>query len=140
MDEKLVNIYNECVILVIFIALIIANVWNLGDPSMTALGWFIISLILLSLFITWILLIPRILKEIWEKIKKIYEWFLEGEGKKNSNTQESAINSKPDSPAPKKEFHEDKKKVDKVEDISEKKDKATKTENLQGPTTEFTFR
>eukprot|EP00826_Nyctotherus_ovalis_P016095 TRINITY_DN14636_c0_g2_i3.p1 TRINITY_DN14636_c0_g2~~TRINITY_DN14636_c0_g2_i3.p1 ORF type:complete len:124 (-),score=9.38 TRINITY_DN14636_c0_g2_i3:103-474(-) len=62
------HIYNECVILISFLLILIINLVSIGNDMTEAFGLFIIGLIFVSLIITWITLIPGMIKDVIELI------------------------------------------------------------------------
>ena len=72
-------------------SLIIFNTFNLKDNVISAVGWVLISLILVSLGCTWILLFPSIAVEMYHKIKEIIVWFRKGNSNENDENSQSSI-------------------------------------------------
>jgi len=66
------NIYNEALIALICLSLLIINVFGFGDQITEGVGWFLVTLIMLSLLATWVLLLPNMIRDLISTIK---EWF-----------------------------------------------------------------
>ncbi len=67
-DTKLnngLNIYNEAVVSLTFIAIFVLNVYPPKVILQDTLGWIMIALILLSLIATWIITLPPAFKELY---------------------------------------------------------------------------
>lgn len=62
------HVYNECVILASFLLIFIINLASVGNDMTEAIGLLIIGLIFVSLIITWITLIPGMVKDVIELV------------------------------------------------------------------------
>ncbi len=58
------NLYNELVCAVIFLILFLITACETSEPAAEALGWLMISLVLVSLAATWALFLPNMIKEL----------------------------------------------------------------------------
>ena len=62
--DNILNVYNETVVSLTFIAVYFLNLFAAETSLCDIFGWIIISLILVSLGITWALLFPPAIKEL----------------------------------------------------------------------------
>ncbi len=62
--SNLINIYNEGVLVLTFISVLIMNVADFSEFVVRVWGWILIVLILLSLLTTWLITIPPTVKLI----------------------------------------------------------------------------
>lgn len=85
------NNFNELILVFSFLALLFTTGINISEILLSIIGWTIISLILLSLIITWLLLFPAVVFDLLEQTKEIILW-LKGIEKKQV--------SKPEDPHP----------------------------------------
>lgn len=67
--ENLANIYNEAVVLITFISVLILNLKEFPEVAMNVVGWVAIVLILVSLCYLWLTTLPQIAKEIRSTIR-----------------------------------------------------------------------
>ena len=68
-STNFLNLYNEFVLIVTFLCIAVINIFNTNENSSNYIGWMVIALLLLSLGITWILLIPSVVKGVYQQIK-----------------------------------------------------------------------
>jgi len=70
--SNVINIYNEALLIVIFISIIFINEFPTSNETMNNVGWFLIALILISLFATWYMVIPNLIRETYENFKQCF--------------------------------------------------------------------
>ena len=64
------GIYNEVVIIVIFVSTFIMNLINLPDIVIRIWNWILVGAIIVSLIFVWLITIPKALKELCKKKPK----------------------------------------------------------------------
>jgi len=67
--NNIINIYNEVTLIICFSSAFIMNIFEISDAKMNVLGWVLIAFVLGSLVISWILLLPAMVKELITGIK-----------------------------------------------------------------------
>ena len=72
--DNLINIYNECVLVITFLMLAIIQFITQTSKSEMIIGWSLVGLILLSLLLTWILILPPIVKLVFTKCRAIFSY------------------------------------------------------------------
>eukprot|EP01022_Parablepharisma_sp_SALTPOND_P016486 TRINITY_DN2423_c0_g1_i1.p5 TRINITY_DN2423_c0_g1~~TRINITY_DN2423_c0_g1_i1.p5 ORF type:complete len:227 (-),score=5.23 TRINITY_DN2423_c0_g1_i1:179-859(-) len=77
--NNMLNIYNECVIIAIYIAVFFINVFPTSEYTIEATGWVLIVAVLVSLLATWILLLPAACREVLNVLRSC---FAKREGRK----------------------------------------------------------
>ncbi len=70
--DNITNIFNEAVLLLVFASLMGVQYIEMSDNAMSKLGWFLIVLVGFSLLLTWILLVPNLIKGCWDTVKSIW--------------------------------------------------------------------
>ena len=71
--DNQINIYNEAVIIVTFISILIMNTYDFLEYTREIWGWVLIVSIAFSLLATWVEVIPGVVKELWIDIKKLFK-------------------------------------------------------------------
>jgi len=72
---NLTNIYNEFVLFCSYGLLLISNLCGFNTNGIRIVGWVIISLIISSWIIMWILLLPNVIQEIIKSVSSILKYF-----------------------------------------------------------------
>jgi len=70
--DNFLNMYNEIVISVVYLGILLINTTCLKQNTIEMIGWILIGTVLLSLAATWILLIPQFIKDIKEFFKSLF--------------------------------------------------------------------
>jgi len=84
------NIYNEAVVLISFLSVAILNLRYFKRIVFMNVGWFLISIILLSLISSWIIIMPTAIKELFQTAKECFT-----NNNDNEKSQKEVINKKP---------------------------------------------
>eukprot|EP00826_Nyctotherus_ovalis_P017408 TRINITY_DN15126_c0_g1_i20.p2 TRINITY_DN15126_c0_g1~~TRINITY_DN15126_c0_g1_i20.p2 ORF type:complete len:115 (-),score=20.95 TRINITY_DN15126_c0_g1_i20:56-400(-) len=66
--KNLANIYNDVVVVITFISVLILNLKEFPEVAMNVVGWAVIILILTSLCYLWLTTLPQIAKGIYKAI------------------------------------------------------------------------
>ncbi len=70
--DNWLNIYNEVLIMLTFIALFIINTSDFGYLNISYFGWVLIVLTMISFAATWALMLPGIVKSIWQTVSGLF--------------------------------------------------------------------
>ena len=70
--DNLINLYNEGVLVITFLTLFIIQFFNINPRTDMIIGWGLVGLILLSLLLTWILILPPLVKMAFSKCRSIF--------------------------------------------------------------------
>jgi len=100
LSDNILNLYNEIVVAVIFFEIILINTLKMSQEIKTILGWISIGLVLLSLIVTWILILPGLINDSINSIKELYYDVFGGkpEPEKIQTKEENLKSSIPEKP------------------------------------------
>ncbi len=66
------SIYNEFVVIVVFLSLIVINTTTFGYNNTSNIGWVLIGLIMVSFAATWCIMLPGIAKALWAAVARLF--------------------------------------------------------------------
>jgi hypothetical protein len=69
--NNMINVYNELVIIITFISVLMMNTMNLPEQITNLWGWILVILILLPLLSVWIITIPGIISMLCKCFKAL---------------------------------------------------------------------
>jgi len=84
-----INIYNELTLFIAYFGILINNIVELKDYAKLVCGWIIITLILVSLAVTWITMLPSTFKELLNNVR---ETFFGSEDQQHQLSQQNTRN------------------------------------------------
>ncbi len=65
------NVYNECVLIVAFIAVLVMTSRDFPAAAVSLVGWLLIGLVAVSLIATWVIILPPSLKAL---LRTVSDW------------------------------------------------------------------
>ena len=100
LSGNLLQIYNELIVALMYLALLIINLWKISGPPAEYIGWALIGLISASLFATWVLLLPGAINSLIKGFCRLIgrnqaadDVIVAKDSKTDSNTDKPAITS-----------------------------------------------
>ena len=71
--DNWLNLYNESVIILVFLALIWINNSDYAYNNVSTIGWILIVLIMLSFVTTWAIMMPGVARGLWEAVTGLFK-------------------------------------------------------------------
>lgn len=84
--DNVINILNEAILTFCFISALIMNTFEISDSMIKAWGWLMVGLILTSLLITWVLIMPSVVRQAFNTLVECF-WGVEKKGKMQEMTE-----------------------------------------------------